>query len=87
MEALAKFNSAHLSINACTVSPLTTPASTALSSKEKAAYSFAFAKSLLLVGAMTRSVKGTIAGMIAAARTLSLKGTEVVFSGIELVCA
>jgi hypothetical protein len=66
----------HLSINACTVSSLATPASAALSSSAVVASDSSFAKSLLFVGLMKAKVKGMMLGKRIAAATLSLNGKE-----------
>jgi hypothetical protein len=78
--ALAKFNVAHLSISACTVSPSATFASILLSSSAAAPSSSFFANSLLFVGTMNASVKGMMPGSKIVAATLSLNGVDVVSS-------
>jgi hypothetical protein len=74
--ALARFSVAHLSINACVVSLLATPASTFLSDSDAELIEFFFSMSLLLTGAMKRSVNGTMLGSSTDAATLSLKASD-----------
>jgi hypothetical protein len=81
--ALARLRVAHLSINACVVSPLATPTSTFLSDSEAELIEFFFSMSLLLTGAMNRRVNGTMLGSRTDAATLSLKASDLGSSVVD----
>ena len=81
--ALARFSVAHLSIKACVVSPLATPASTFLSESDAELIEFFFSMSLLLTGAMNSNVKGTMLGSRTDAATLSLKPSDFGSSDVD----
>jgi hypothetical protein len=75
--ALAMFRLAHLSINSCTVSPSAANASTFLLLNDAVASSSFLPRSLSLVGAMARSVKGTMLGRRMVARAFRRKGVDL----------
>jgi hypothetical protein len=81
--ALARFNVAHLSIKACVVSLLATPASTFLSDSEAELIKFFFSMSLLLTGAMKMRVNGTMLGSRTDVATLSLKASDFGSSDVD----